>query len=645
MPNKEKAIWWFTPSLLEPCDGPWGKLSDFGHDPTAVWKAIIAWAEKLKINKLITGVEPYSSDRVYNQWGFHYVCHFPDDPEARCFDDETIDRNIRTARSICDYGEERGVQIMFHHYNLMAPERWLKARPGLWKKYDAVHDPVWGHRFHNDRLGNLVSNVCWNEPEYKDFLVRCWRELFHNIPSMAGAMVTAGEFNYCGCEACTGGVPAHIFQDTGDKAAAEAQRTRSDRRAEMCIDFIRMFSGIMDELGKKTIIRAWVMNSWKDRLPKNVEYAIKYSVFDACHGGPDPIYKEWLDAGHDIWETVAIEAENCGPVLWHDPEWCETVAAKNNALNTKGCIAHINMQWGHVGHIASFTSSRNITRLMEGLEKQVAGNASEREFSDFFGAEAGPEVLRAAKLIASFPLHMTACVHLRREGFSYGMPPWFDGSQRWPGVLESPSYQPEPWANPDGLTTIYELIRTVAGDPFQYSRLIENSGESCISRCDEIAKWCSQAADILEKCPEPAIPAARSEIKALNASACLAVHAAREHSAVFRARLAWEAVKNLSGTDADTARKTAAEWYEKSIGELNRQIPCGLELSMIYPGLINHIVESGETFNRLTMATRLRIRQEELHRIKTAAGPDWETAMTVHFKDHLPNSIGSGADI
>ena len=69
--KKKKAIWWFFPSLLEPCDGPWGKLSDFGHDTVLTWKAIIDWAVKLKVDHLIPGIEPYQTDRVYNQWGFH----------------------------------------------------------------------------------------------------------------------------------------------------------------------------------------------------------------------------------------------------------------------------------------------------------------------------------------------------------------------------------------------------------------------------------------------------------------------------------------------------------------------------------------------------------------------------------------------
>lgn len=159
-PAKRKALWWFAPSLLEPIDGPWGKTSDFGHDPVEAWKAIIDWAAALRFDRIITGVEPYLTDRVYNQWPFHYVCRFPEDPQARCFDAAAIERNIAVAQAIAAYGKARGVGIMVHSYNLMAPERWVDAHPAVARKLDAIDDPEWGQRFHNDRLGFLVCNLC-----------------------------------------------------------------------------------------------------------------------------------------------------------------------------------------------------------------------------------------------------------------------------------------------------------------------------------------------------------------------------------------------------------------------------------------------------------------------------------------------------
>ena len=392
-------------------------------------------------------------------------------------------------------------------------------------------------------------------------------------------------------------------------------------------------------------MRSWFMASLVNRLPKGIEYASKYSLFDACWGGPDPVIHDWLAAGHKMWETVAIEAENCGPILWHDEEWNKLTAERNNALDIQGCIIHINTQWGHVGHIASFTASRNITRLLEGLEQTAEVGSSAQEFLSFFGPEAGESVLRAAKLIATFPLHMTSVVHLAREGFSFGMPPWFDGDWRWPGVLGSPRYQPEPWANPDGLTTIYEMLQTVAGNPDSYRDLIGNPQGNAVSRCDEIAGWCLEACEILESCPAPHSPQARSELRALTASAHIARQAAHEYAGVLRARLAWEALKNLptGSSEAQAARASAITWYEKAVEALSCQIPWAMEIAKIYPDLMHHVIESHETFNRFTMATRLRIRREELKRIRSVEGPDWKAKMMVEFWQHLPSTIGSGA--
>ncbi|MHC4874013.1 MAG: hypothetical protein ACYTFY_19360, partial [Planctomycetota bacterium] len=404
---------------------------------------------------------------------------------------------------------------------------------------------------------------------------------------------------------------------------------RSKLRGDMCADLIQTFTDTLENLDKEPIVRSWVMSKWADVLPRNIDYATKFSAFDACWGGPDPAVHEWMETGHSMLETVCIEAENCGPVLWHDEKWSNKVAEINNDLDINGCIIHINMQWGHSGHISSFTSAQNITRMLESLSPEIEKRSSEEEFVNFFGPEHGKDIYKAAQLIATFPLHMTSIVHLFSEGFSYGMPPWFDGEQRWPGVLGTEKYEPAEWANPEKLTTIYQHIKAVAKVPAGYAEIIENPQSDCLSRCDEIAAWCRDAVKILESCDKLSSPQAQSELRALIASAHIAEEAALEHAAVMRARIAWEAVKSEAADDnlKDKARDCAVRYYEKAIGHLSKQIPQG--------------TESHETFNRLTMAARLRLRKEELEKIKTVTGPDWEKEMTVDFKVGLPNSIGS----
>jgi hypothetical protein len=79
------------------------------------------------------------------------------------------------------------------------------------------------------------------------------------------------------------------------------------------------------------------------------------------------------------------------------------------------------------------------------------------------------------------------------------------------------------------------------------------------------------------------------------------------------------------------------------VAALSDQIPWALEIARVYPDVMHHVAETRETFNRLTLATRLRIRRDELNRIRTVEGPEWKQKMMVDFWSHLPSTIGSGA--
>jgi hypothetical protein len=646
IPMKKKAIWWVSPSLLEPIDGPWGCMRDFGHDPVAAWRAIIDWAVDLRVDRIITGIEPFMTDRVYVQWPFHYICHFPGDPMARCFDEATIDRHIKTVRAIAAYGLEKGVKIMIHSYNLIAPEQWVNAHPSMAEKLGAIDDPAWGTRFHNDRLGFLVSNICWNEPEYKAFMIRCWRELFANIPELAGMMITAGEFNYCGCKECTGGDATDLWEGYDEHNAPEEQKKEGTRkeqlRMQMCMDFIQTFKSTLDDLGKETIVRTWVMEGAMDRMPGDCEYAVKYSVFDACRAGPDPVAQKWIESGHRVWMTKAIEAENCGPVIWHDEDWCRQTAGKLNRMQSVGCILHINLQWGHRGHCASLTASRNITRMLESLEPGTTEQSSLEDFRRVFGNEVGKKVVEAAKRIAGVPLHMTTLVHLKREGFTYGLPPWFDGDWQWPGVLGHEGYEPPPWANPDALATLTEMFPIVKSDPSALDRLIDRPEHSVFSCCDEIAAKAHEGVSLLTCCPMPESPEARSEMQVLIASGHIAERIALEHGAVLRARLSWELVKTLPVSDPRGihARERAIEWYARGIQALQRQLGWAMTLTRIYPDVIHHVVEPDDGFMRFSLAVRMKLRREELKRIQTVTGPDIARKMTIDLWDFIRFSRG-----
>jgi hypothetical protein len=629
---KAKAVWWLSPSLLEPIDGPWGTIRSFGNDPVLAWREIINWAAALRVDRIITGVEPYMTDRVVGQWPFHYLCRFPSDADARCFDASAVERNIEIAREIAAYGLTRGVKILLHHYNFMAPQKWVSARPTLSEKLDQVDDRLWGKWFHPDRMGFLVGHVCWNDEDYRSFLARCWGELFENVPELSGLMVTPGEFNYCRCRACTGGGATNIFD------AHDASSKIEDPRRRSSISLIEAVRDFCHAAGKQLIMRTWGMEPWAKYLPGGIEYATKFSVFDACWAGPDPAALEYSRSGHQAWMMQAIESENSGPLIWHDEAWARDAANRLNACDSLGTIVHINLHWGHSGQCASFTSSRNIQRLLEYLEPRasipsapIGGvTRSQGEFQHFFGRETGDAIYEAARLIAAVPLNMTSILHLQREGFTFHLQPWFDGRWRWPGVLGNSQMEPPDWVNEGGLITLGGLIRTAEQRPQDLESVIAGAPNDVIGRLDALAGGADMAIAALKGASPRSAPEASAELQALIASAEIAHSFALEMAATLRARIAWHIVK-VHGDDrvAASARAIADEQYEKAVAALRKQVGWALTLCSQYPDYLCHVVDSRETFYRFPYATRLKIREEELRRIRSCARPIAEDAMTI----------------
>lgn len=625
--GRAKAVWWLSPSLLEPIDGPWGRVGeDFGGDPVATWAAILDWGVSLRVSHIITGIDPYMSDRVVGQWPFHYVCHFPHDPLARCFDDAAVERNIATVRAICSEARKRGVKILIHHYNFMAPERWVDARAGLARKLDAVEDPMWGRRFHTDRLGFLTAHICANDPEYLQFMERCWRELFGNFPELSGMMLTAGEFSYCRCETCTGGVQSSIFEE-------DAEEGNRDPRLRTRLQFIAIARKVADEMNRELVVRGWGMEQWRDHLPMDLVYATKFSVFDACRGGPDPGALKWAGSGRCTLMMHAIESENSGPIIWHDEAWDKDVAEKLNAIDSPGTIVHINLHWGHSGHCSSFISSRNIERVLQHLEPSVSSGSSAREFDDFFGGSCGSRILEAARLVAAVPLEMNSILHLDREGFTFHMPPWFDGDWRWPGVLGDPRFDPPPWANPSGHRTLTRLMMEAGADPSRLDALLTEPG-TVIHHCMELSVMAEKAIVILRDC-DPGNPAARTEMRMLVASAHIAHLLCLENVSILRARLAWHLVRTLPPEHPShrQGRQTAALQYSKGIAHLRGQLDWARQVSAVYPDYTVHVFAARETFFRLPLATRIKIRQAELALIESAPWPITDEHMTLSHWD------------
>ncbi|MDP7136601.1 MAG: serine--tRNA ligase, partial [Candidatus Poseidoniia archaeon] len=317
---------------------------------------------------------------------------------------------------------------------------------------------------------------------------RCWDELFANIPELAGLMISPGEFNYCPCTQCSGQAPVDIFeqQQTEDVDAVNEQRL------QMSLDLIDTFRQAMARHNREAIVRSWMMENWAARLPEALTYATKFSVNDACWGQPDPTVDRWIKTGHHLWVVKAIEAENSGPIIWHDPQWCREKAAQLNGIDSAGSMVHLNASWGHDG-LSTFTASRNIQRVLEQLEPVATPGKSEDEFCDFFGKESGPPVYQAAQLIAGIPLNMSNVVHAKYEGFTYGFFYWFDGPPKWPSTLGTPNMDPPDWANPDGLITITRLMTQLKEEPDRLEALLENPSGTVVGRLPGPGRFCACA--------------------------------------------------------------------------------------------------------------------------------------------------------
>jgi len=336
----------------------------------------------------------------------------------------------------------------------------------------------------------------------------------------------------------------------------------------------------------------------------------------------------------------AIESENSGPLVWHDESWARDSARRLNACDSCGTIVHINLHWGHSGQCSSFTASRNIERLLENLEPIARSGdpipESAIEFRRFFGQQQGDVVCEAARLVAAIPLNMTAILHLQREGFTFHLQPWFDGKWRWPGVLGDERMDPPPWANPDGLITLRALLNAVEQNPKAIETVIAGAPDNVVGRLDVLASGAARAVALLEELHPPVEPAARTELRHLLASAHIAHSFALETAVSLRARIAWQIVKSCGDEHmAESARTITIQHYEKAIASLRAQLSWAMALAGRFPDYLRHVVESHETFYRLPLATRLKIRNEELRRIRALPWPVHGDDMTIDFAEFI----------
>ncbi len=229
---------------------------------------------------------------------------------------------------------------------------------------------------------------------------------------------------------------------------------------------------------------------------------------------------------------------------------------------------------------------------------------------------------------------MTAILHLQREGFTFHLQPWFDGKWRWPGVLGDSQMDPPQWANPDGVITLGALLGTVEQNPASLEKVVAGAPGDVIGRLDFLAAGAERATGILEGVQPPTSAIARSELQQLLITARIAHLFAMETAASLRARIAWQIVKTSEDDRlAESARANAAQFYETCVEFLRGQLGLGLSLCSYFPDYLCHVVESHETFYRLPLATRLKIRREELRLIRSLARPIRPAGMTIDLNE------------
>lgn len=228
---QHRGMWWFYPSLLEACEGPWDGSQPASVDPVAEWKRILDYMAAKNMNTLFAQFCPVQFDWC---WGLHWVLEFRGFPGAAVHDPEIIRRRQERVRRILDYARQRGIEVFIHHYNFEATYDFVKSHESIYEKWSENARKQVGRPF-VDPLKWVCGDICFNEPVYREYLKGCWREAFEVFPSLGGFVITMGEDANCSCPQCSG--------------PANKKRTM--------IRFADFFAESMRSFGRKPVARTW----------------------------------------------------------------------------------------------------------------------------------------------------------------------------------------------------------------------------------------------------------------------------------------------------------------------------------------------------------------------------------------------------
>ena len=477
MPAKSKAVksakpalryqgsrWEVHPAFLEVCPGPWGTLEKYGVDVVGSWKDCIDWHADNGLNVIISNI-PYSrTDWNYLGWGFHYILDLKDYPHHEdLFSADFRKRNLETLSAVFGYGKRRGVLMLAHHFNYMAPRR-MGVAMGWMPRYP-VDEADWTDGMANsiNPLRLLGHNCCWNVPSYQEFMKHCWTETCRLLPDLGGFLVTPGEGNHGHFDESRGPVDEQGRTATNDLTLNLIHWYPSDMRyVETSAHFIKTFASTVRKAGRFPLVRSWSVEGAPHFMPRNVTYLLKHQMFDCIDAPGDPLVKKWLDCGHEMWVEAAFIGENAGPIQWAGPRYFKKMAEDIHGSGVAGAVT--NHKCRDLNGPTNWLNYKLFHAAMKSPAAMDDRAPWVRELTPLFGAKA-KDAFEAMELTSEGVLLISKIAHRVGEGWSFLMwptlTPVIDGLVN----LGHENGTPPPWWR-GNLFTIKEYLDYLGATPW-----------------------------------------------------------------------------------------------------------------------------------------------------------------------------------
>jgi hypothetical protein len=526
MKNQSLELGYYAhyPSILEPSPGPWGGLEIYDMHPVDAWKRILAWLKSKDVDYLIAVVSPKYRDSIMHDFPFLYLLDFEPYPEARTFPSEIVEENRRIVREVIAEAKRLGIDFYFNTFNFYAPRAFVEARPRLLENYRRSRNQLIGHD-EASILGTLWGNISWPDPEYREFLRYCYRDLFNQFPEATGMMTAGAE---------------HIHDVSPQSVGAGASKeSRTGARRAMVLDYLRFFTDEMRAMGKKSFVRTWyVGDKAEGDWPKPDAMVQKFHVFDCIDAGMCPDNKKLWDLGIPCHQALVHNAENAAQLIWFSPSYWRRVGRELRDHGVPGAWIHDNTDWGNVG-MRTPMQGWNLEAYLH-YARQPEDDLEEpwlARSKDVFGMDASPVALAALEDISHFVLNVSKVIYLSGEGYTWNC-----------SLPVDEHFHPDPWALVGGanntppewvrgnLQTVKNYVEETAAQSWQgldsLMEKITSSGKECpLSLLRTSIQRASAAADSLKawrsKIPASARNHWEAMITSAHAARCMASHIER----------------------------------------------------------------------------------------------------------------------